>query len=243
MTIFPAIDLFNGCAVRLFKGDYAQMTVYSDDPASVARSFRDAGASNLHVVDLEGAKDGTTANFETIRKLAESSLSLQVGGGIRTRDVIEKYCDLGVSRVILGTAAVTKPGFVGEMVAHFGERIAVGIDLKDGYVAIKGWTEVTGRTGMDFCREMDALGVKTVICTDISKDGVLGGANTALYQSLSAEIKADIIASGGVTSLEDIRALRSLGLYGAILGKALYTGHIDLKAAIQEAKQSGEALR
>jgi phosphoribosylformimino-5-aminoimidazole carboxamide ribotide isomerase len=240
MILFPAIDLFNGCAVRLIKGDYAQMTVYSDKPWKVARSFEEAGAAWLHVVDLEGARDGTTANFETVRRLAEETgLKIEVGGGIRARAVIERYIGIGVHRVILGTAAITQPGFVGEMVALFGDKIAVGIDIKDGMVAIRGWTEVTGTECFDFCRRMESVGVKTIICTDISKDGVLGGTNLDLYRRLSAEMPMDIIASGGVSTMDDIRALCSIGVCGAILGKALYEGKISLKAAIELTAEKG----
>ncbi len=233
MILFPAIDLYNGKAVRLTKGDYAQMTVYSDKPADVACSFRDAGARCLHVVDLEGARDGTTANFETVRDIVKTSgLFTEVGGGIRSREVIEKYLDIGVGRVILGTAAITQPGFVDDMVALFGDRIAVGVDIKDGFVAVKGWTEVTSLEGVEFCRQMEAKGVKTIICTDISKDGVLGGANNDLYRRLLDTLKLNIIASGGVSSLKDVQYLNYLGLYGAILGKALYEGKIKLKEAV-----------
>lgn len=240
MRLYPAIDLFNGCAVRLYKGDYAQMTVYSDKPTEVAQSFFAAGARFLHVVDLEGAKDGTTANFETVRKLvAESGLKVEVGGGIRSRDVIERYIDAGVMRVILGTAAITQPGFVEEMVALFGDKIAVGVDINDGMVAIKGWTEVTGIECFEFCRRMEAVGVRTIICTDISKDGVLGGTNLELYSRLSKEISLDIIASGGVSTLDDIAALCVIGVHGAILGKALYEGKIDLHQAVAFEQETG----
>ena len=238
MILFPAIDLYDGKAVRLYKGDYAQMTVYSDDPLSVARSFRDAGAGYLHVVDLEGARDGTTANFDTIKKLiSESGLKVEVGGGIRSREVVQKYVDAGVLRVILGTAAITQPGFVEEMVKAYGDKIAVGADIRDGFVAIKGWTETTGLGCMDFCRQMEAIGVGTIICTDISKDGVLGGTNLDLYRRLSEELTLDVVASGGVSSLEDITALCAIGMYGAILGKALYEGKLDLKQAVDLARE------
>jgi phosphoribosylformimino-5-aminoimidazole carboxamide ribotide isomerase len=239
MILFPAIDLYNKSAVRLTKGDYAQMTVYSGDPAGVARSFEDAGATHLHVVDLEGARDGTTANFETIREIVgHSKLFVQVGGGIRTRDVVEKYLGIGVGRVVLGTAAVSSPGFVDDMVSLFGGKIAVGVDIKDGFVAVKGWTEVTALECFDFCRSMEQKGVGTIICTDISRDGVLGGANLDLYRRMSGALTADIIASGGVSSLDDITALRSIGLSGAILGKAVYEGKIRLTEAFKLAHET-----
>lgn len=233
MILLPAIDLISGQAVRLTKGDYLKMTVYSDKPWEFARSFEEAGANWLHVVDLEGAKDGTTANFETIRRIVtETGLQTEVGGGIRSREVVEKYLDIGVRRVILGTAAITQSGFVDEMVALFGDRIAVGVDIKDGLVAVKGWTEVTDLECFDFCRQMEKKGVSTIICTDISKDGVLGGTNLELYRQLSEKLTLNIIASGGVSSMEDIAALCTIGTYGAILGKALYEGRLDLKDAV-----------
>ena len=233
MNLFPAIDLYTGWAVRLYQGDYNQMTVYNKDPLSVAKRFRDAGAEYLHMVDLEGAKTGETPNLDTVRTVAaQSGLKVEIGGGIRSEEVIKKYLDAGVLRVILGTAAITLPGFVGEMVAKYGDKIAVGVDVRDGFVAIKGWTELSDRTCFDFCRDMDSLGVKTIICTDISKDGVLGGTNLELYKQLSETLSLDIVASGGVSSLNDIAALQKMGLYGAILGKAVYTGAIDLAKAV-----------
>lgn len=239
MKLFPAIDLFGGKAVRLYKGDYSQMTVYSDNPAAVAASFRAAGAEYLHVVDLEGAKDGTTANFETVRAILAAGLKTQVGGGIRSMDVIEQYAALGVFRVILGTAAITQPGFVRSAVARYGDLIAVGVDIRDGRVAIQGWTELSDRRAMEFCSEMQALGVKTMISTDISKDGAMGGTNVALYRALSSALSLQIIASGGVSTLADVGTLAGMGLYGAILGKALYTGDIDLSAALLVAEGVG----
>ena len=235
MILLPAIDLYGGQAVRLYKGDYAQMTVYSDNPPDVAASFRDAGASWLHVVDLEGARDGSTANFNTIERIVRSSgMDVELGGGIRTREVIERYLDAGVARVILGTVAVAEPGFVDDMVSEFGSRIAVGVDVKDGFVAVKGWTEVTSHECFDFCRQMQDKSVKTIICTDISKDGVLGGANLELYRKLADTLELNIIASGGVSTLKDIQYLEYIGLYGAILGKALYEGKLNLKNAIEQ---------
>lgn len=241
MKLFPAIDLIGGCAVRLVKGDYAQKTIYSETPAEVARSFAAAGAEYLHVVDLEGAKDGGTPNLETIRNIVETGgLLVEVGGGIRSEEVIKTYLDAGVFRVILGTAAVQNPAFLEEMVQKYGEKIAVGVDIKDGMVAIKGWTEVSGESCFAFCEKLQKIGVKTIICTDISKDGLLSGTNLELYEELSETFSVDIVASGGVTTLEDVEKLANLGLYGAILGKALYTGNIDLKAAVALTKE-GEA--
>lgn len=237
MLIFPAIDLYEGQAVRLYKGDYAQKTVYSSDPVSVARDFKNAGSGQIHLVDLEGAKLGTTPNFEIIRRIKqETGLFCQVGGGIRTMETIEKYVSAGIDRVILGTAAVTEPGFVAKAVAAFGDKVAVGIDLKDGMVAIKGWTQKTDWTAFDFCREMQDIGVKTMICTDISKDGAMQGTNRELYRQLAQKFSMQIVASGGVSSMEDILALRKLDLYGAIIGKAYYTGAISLPEAIEAAK-------
>ena len=237
MELFPAIDLIGGCAVRLVKGDYAQKTVYSDNPAEVAKSFAAAGVKYLHVVDLEGAKDGGTPNLETIQNIVEKGgLLVEVGGGIRSEEVIKKYLDAGVFRVILGTAAVQNPAFLEEMVQKYGEKIAVGVDIKDGMVAIKGWTEVSAESCFDFCEKLQKIGVKTIICTDISKDGLLSGTNLELYKELSEKFSVDIVASGGVTTLDDVKKLADMGMYGAILGKALYTGNIDLKAAVELTK-------
>lgn len=238
MELFPAIDLIGGCAVRLVKGDYAQKTVYSDNPAEVAKSFAAAGVKYLHVVDLEGAKDGGTPNLETIQNIVEKGgLLVEVGGGIRSEEVIKKYLDAGVFRVILGTAAVQNPVFLEEMIQKYGEKIAVGVDIKDGMVAIKGWTEVSAESCFDFCEKLQKMGVKTIICTDISKDGLLSGTNLKLYKELSEKFSVDIVASGGVTTLDDVKKLADMGMYGAILGKALYTGNIDLKAAVELTKE------
>jgi len=237
MIVFPAIDLYQGKAVRLYQGDYAQMTVYSENPEQVAMDFRNAGATHLHLVDLEGAKFGTTSNLETIRKiLDQAGLHTQVGGGIRSMETVEKYLSLGVDRVILGTAAVTDETFLCSALERYGDRIAVGVDLKDGCVAIRGWTEKSQLTAEEFFDQMQSLGVATVICTDISKDGAMQGTNRELYRQLSGSYGINLIASGGVSSLEDIAALRKMELYGAIVGKAYYTGAIDLKEALEVAK-------
>ena len=248
MELFPAIDLIDGCAVRLVKGDYAQKTIYSENPAAVARSFAAAGAKYLHVVDLEGAKDGGTPNLETIRTIVkESGLLVEVGGGIRSEEVIKTYLDAGVFRVILGTAAVQNPAFLEEMVRKYGEKIAVGVDIKDGRIAIHGWTEVSEESCFAFCEKLQKIGVKMkeygvrhIVYTDISKDGLLSGTNLELYRQLSEKCKVDIVASGGVTTLDDVKKLAEMKLYGAILGKALYTGNIDLAAAVTLTKEGNE---
>ena len=238
MKLFPAIDLYKGCAVRLFKGDYDQMTVYSDNPAEFAAQFEAKGAENLHLVDLEGAKLGTTPNLETIRKIvSETNLYTELGGGIRSLETIEAYRNIGVDRLILGTAAITQPGFVEAAIKEFGrDAIAVGVDIRDGLVAIKGWTEVTDVTCEAFCRQMEDIGVKTIICTDISRDGAMKGTNRQLYAELSGQFDLDIMASGGISTLDDVKALADMNLYGAILGKALYTGAIDLAEAVKIVK-------
>ena len=238
MELFPAIDLIGGKAVRLVKGDYAQMTVYSDSPADVAASFEKSGAKFLHLVDLEGARDGSQTNLPTIREIIEKTgLFVEVGGGIRTLETVERYIGVGADRVIIGTAAVTDPEFLEAAVAKYGERIAVGVDIKDGFVAIKGWTEKSELSCFDFCQRLAELGVKTIICTDISKDGLLAGTNLELYRELSARFNMDITASGGVSSLDDVRKLAEMNMYGAILGKALYTGNIKLEEALAVASE------
>ena len=237
MNIFPAIDLYEGKAVRLFKGDYAQMTVYSDNPSEIGIDFANAGAGYIHIVDLEGAKFASTPNFDTVLAIKENSgLFCEIGGGIRTMEVIDKYLGAGIDRVILGTAAVTSPGFAKEAVTKYGEKIAVGIDIKDGYVAIKGWTEKSELNAFDFCQKMQDIGVRTIICTDISKDGAMIGTNRALYKEMSEKFNIQITASGGVSTIDDVKALAAMKLYGAIIGKAYYTGAIDLKEAIEASK-------
>ena len=234
MRIFPAIDLYDKKAVRLYKGDYAQMTVYSENPIEIARDFEAAGAKFIHMVDLEGARDGTTPNLSIVADVAQNtSLFVEIGGGIRNIETIEAYLSAGVDRVILGTAAVTDRAFLIGAVAAYGEKIAVGADVKDGYVAIKGWLEKSAYTLDAFLAEMQEIGVHTVICTDISKDGAMKGTNRDLYRALNERYNMDIVASGGVSSIEDVRALSEMGLYGAIIGKAYYTGAIDLKEAIE----------
>ena len=237
MLIYPAIDLYQGKAVRLYKGDYAQMTVYSDNPPEIGRDFTAKGADHIHLVDLEGAKTGETPNFDTVLAIkAATNAFCEVGGGIRSMEVIDRYLCAGIDRVILGTAAVTEPGFVEEAVKKHGDKIAVGIDIKDGFVAIKGWTKKSALNAMEFAERMHQIGVKTLICTDISKDGAMEGANHNLYKLLSEKFTMEIIASGGVSSLEDVKKLSAMGIHGAIIGKAYYTGAIDLAEAIEVAK-------
>lgn len=237
MIIFPAIDLYEKKAVRLYKGDYEQMTVYSENPLDVAKSFKKAGAEYIHMVDLEGARDGSTPNFDIVSAVArESGLRVEIGGGIRDEETVKKYLDAGVMRVILGTAAISDRKFLEKVCRDYGERIAVGADLKDGKVAVKGWLETSDVSGMDFLGQMEKLGVKTVICTDISRDGAMRGTNRSLYEELKRKFAMDIVASGGVSTIDDIIALRGMNLYGAIVGKAIYTGDIDLKKAIEVAR-------
>lgn len=239
MKIFPAIDLFGGKAVRLYKGDYAQMTIYNDNPLSVAKDFEKAGAKYIHLVDLEGAKDGTTPNIEVVKQIANSTdLFVEIGGGIRSIETVKKYLDNGVDRVILGTAAVNDQDFLRKVVKEYGEKIAVGVDVKDGFVAIKGWVEKSQYTCFEFCTLMQEIGVKTIICTDISKDGAMQGTNRELYAELIKKFDMEFIASGGVSSMDDIIALKNSGVHGAIIGKAYYVGAIDLKKAVEIANDN-----
>lgn len=237
MKIFPAIDLYGQKAVRLYKGDYAQMTIYSDDPVSVAKDFKAKGAEYIHVVDLEGAKSGVPAHTEIVRRIAkETGLFIEIGGGIRSMQTVDEYLSAGASRVILGTAAVTDEAFLKSALARYGEKIAVGADIADGKIAIRGWVEKSEYGTDEFLSKMQALGVKTVICTDISKDGAMRGTNRALYKEIGEKYSLDIVASGGVSSIEDVRALATANTYGAIIGKAYYIGAIDLREAIEVAK-------
>ena len=234
MQIFPAIDLRGGQVVRLYQGDYDRETVYAADPCAVARDFLTAGAKYLHVVDLDGAKDGTLANLEPIAAIArQGGLYIEVGGGIRTEERIRRYLDLGVRRCILGTAAVKDFAFTERMAQKYGEAIAVGVDARDGFVAVSGWTELSAERGVDFCCRLRDAGVKTVIYTDISRDGAEQGTNLELYRELAKIDGLDITASGGVSSIEELRELQSIGTRAAILGKALYTGRLDLKTVIE----------
>ena len=235
MQIFPAIDLSGGKVVRLYQGDYEKMTVYGADPCAVARDFMAAGAKYLHVVDLDGAKDGTLANFDSISALAkQGGLYIEVGGGIRTEERIEKYLDLGVGRCILGTIAVKDFDFTRRMAQKYGDKIAVGVDARDGDVAVSGWLETSKEKGVDFCRRLYDAGVQTVIYTDISRDGAEQGTNLALYRELARIEGLHITASGGVSSIAELKELQAIGTHAAILGKALYTGRLDLREVIKE---------
>lgn len=237
MKLFPAIDLYEGKAVRLFKGEYQKMTVYSENPTEIALDFYSKGAKFMHVVDLEGAKTGETPNIETVKKLVSATDAfVEVGGGIRSEKVVERYLTAGVNRVILGTSAVENPEFLKNCIKEFGDKIAVGVDIKDGFVAIKGWTEKSAYSGVDFCKKMQDEGVKTIICTDISKDGAMLGTNHELYKTLKKELAIDVIASGGVSSIEDVKKLKEIDIYGAIIGKAYYTGAINLSDALKVAR-------
>lgn len=236
MLIFPAIDLFEGKAVRLYKGDYAQMTVYGDDPPRIAEEFRALGATHIHIVDLEGAKSGAAPNFDTILAIKErSGLFCEAGGGLRSMEAIDRCLSAGIDRAILGTAAVTEKDLVRRAVSKYGERIAVGVDIKDGFAAVRGWTESSALRAEDLCAQMREAGVRTLICTDVSRDGAMRGANHDLCRRLAREFDMQIIASGGVSSLEDVRRLREAGLYGAVIGRAYYTGAVDLREAIEVA--------
>lgn len=238
MKIFPAIDIYDKKAVRLFKGDYEKMTVYSENPSEIALDFATQGASHIHLVDLEGAKFGTTPNIDTVEKIINSApLFSEIGGGIRDIETVDKYIKIGVNRIILGTAAVTNPEFLIKAVDKYGDKIAVGADIKDGFVAIKGWVEKTEYNCFAFCEKMQSIGVNTLICTDISKDGAMLGTNLDLYKKLSEQFKMNIVASGGVSSIEDVKKLTELGIYGAIIGKAYYTGAISIKEAIEVAEK------
>ena len=237
MLLFPAIDLYGKKAVRLYKGDYAQMTIYSDNPLSVAKDFESLGATCVHLVDLEGALDGTTPNLEVVKNIVENTnLFVEIGGGIRNMETVKKYLDIGVNRIILGTAAVNDQEFLKQAVKVYGDKIAVGVDVKDGFVAIKGWVEKSQYNCFDFCELMQSYGVKYIICTDVSKDGAMQGTNRELYKELSEKFSLNITASGGVSTLDDILALNILNLYGAIIGKAYYTKSINLKEALESIK-------
>lgn len=234
MILFPAIDLVGGKAVRLYKGDYDQMTVYSDHPAEIALDFKSCGATHIHIVDLEGARDGGTPNFDTVMEIKKQArLFCEIGGGIRSMEVVDRYLSAGIDRVILGTAAINDEVFLKEAIKKYDARIAVGADIREGFIAVKGWLERSQVTADEFFEKMQNLGVKTMICTDINRDGVMAGTNLDLYRTMSRRYRVDITASGGVSSMKDIEALKAMELYGAIIGKAYYTGAIDLKEAVE----------
>lgn len=237
MKIFPAIDLYDGKVVRLYKGDYNNMTVYSDDPVAIAKDFESKGAEYIHVVDLMGAKEGKPCAFNVVKSIIDNTaLKLEIGGGIRNEENVKKYIDIGVDKVILGTAAVNDDEFMSYISFKYKDKLAVGIDIKDGFVAIKGWTEVSNISCDEMFEYVKTLGITRVICTDISKDGAMIGTNRELYKSLSEMYKLNIIASGGVSTLDDVKALNDIGIFGAIIGKAYYTGAIDLNEAIRITK-------
>ena len=235
MIIFPAIDILGGRAVRLLRGAYDQKTEYGD-PAFFAEQFKNCGATHIHVVDLDGAKSGVTDNFDTVKKIKKSGLFVEIGGGIRSLDTIEKYLAAGIDRVILGTAAVEDDDFLQKAVKTYGEKVAIGADVKEGFIAVKGWTERSALTLGDFLDHITSLGVKTVICTDVGRDGAMRGTNLALYREVSKQYAIDLVASGGVSDMADVKRLKEIGVYGAIIGKAYYTGAIDLKEAIEVAR-------
>ena len=234
MVLFPAIDILSGKAVRLYKGDYNAVTVYSERPWEFAEDFVDKGCSAIHIVDLDGAKSGETVNIDTVKRIAAvKGLYSEIGGGIRNMETVSRYLEAGVDRVILGTAALKDPSFLKNALREYGDRIAVGVDLKDGKVAVKGWLETSNKDGIEFLKELEDLGVEGVIVTDISRDGALKGTNLDLYGRIKEEVSLKVTASGGVSTIEDIVALKSMGLYGAIIGKAYYTGAIKLKEALE----------
>ena len=234
MVLFPAIDILSGKAVRLYKGDYNAVTVYSERPWEFAEDFVDKGCSAIHIVDLDGAKSGETVNIDTVKRIAAiKGLYSEIGGGIRNMETVSRYLEAGVDRVILGTAALKDPSFLKNALREYGDRIAVGVDLKDGKVAVKGWLETSNKDGIEFLKELEDLGVEGVIVTDISRDGAMKGTNLDLYGRIKEEVSLKVTASGGVSTIEDIVALKSMGLYGAIIGKAYYTGAIKLKEALE----------
>ena len=234
MVLFPAIDILSGKAVRLYKGDYNAVTVYSERPWEFAEDFVDKGCSAIHIVDLDGAKSGETVNIDTVKRIAAvKGLYSEIGGGIRNMETASRYLEAGVDRVILGTAALKDPSFLKNALREYGDRIAVGVDLKDGKVAVKGWLETSNKDGIEFLKELEDLGVEGVIVTDISRDGAMKGTNLDLYGRIKEEVSLKVTASGGVSTIEDIVALKSMGLYGAIIGKAYYTGAIKLKEALE----------
>lgn len=234
MILFPAIDILGTKAVRLYKGDYNKVTVYSDRPWEFAEDFVKKGCTAIHIVDLDGARTGETINIHIVKRISEvKGLYSEIGGGIRNMETVERYLDAGVSKVILGTAALKDPAFLKEAVRKHGSKIAVGVDLKDGKVAVKGWLETSEKDGIEFLKDLEEIGVESVIVTDISRDGAMKGTNVDLYKRIKTEVSLKVTASGGVSSLLDIKALKALDIYGAIIGKAYYTGDIKLEDALE----------
>ena len=237
MIILPAIDIFRAQAVRLLRGDYNNMTIYDTDPVNTAMNFKAEGAEWIHIVDLEGAKSGHPVNLDTVMRIREAcGLKCEVGGGIRDIKAIERCVNAGIDRVILGTSAATQEGFAQEAVRNFGGKVAVGIDARNGRVAVRGWLEDSGIDAFTFCGKIQDAGIKTIIFTDISRDGAMKGTNRELYAKLQGMFSVNVIASGGVSSLDDVKALSGLGIYGAIIGKAYYTGAVKISEAIEAAK-------
>lgn len=238
MILFPAIDLRGGCVVRLTEGDYDRMTIYGDNPVETAKSFRAAGATHLHVVDLDGAKDGAQVNLPVIASIAkQTGLIVEVGGGARDEASARRYLDAGASRVILGTMAVEKPELMEALAAKYPGKIAAGVDAKNGFIAIHGWRTLTDIPALDFLKTLPARGVTAAAYTDIGTDGMLGGTNLAAFRDAASIQGLDVIASGGITYERELVALRDLKLYGAIVGKALYAGKLNLRRALALAKE------
>ncbi len=237
MRLYPAIDMIDGQCVRLIQGDYRKKTTFSEDPLAVALRWQEEGGEFIHLVDLDGAKNGEMPNFDIICTIAkELRIPIEVGGGIRDMRAVEKYLEHGVNRVILGTAAIKNPEFVKEAVKEYGHRIVVGIDAKDGMVAVSGWEEVSQVSALSLAKRMEQLGVATLIYTDIATDGMLKGPNITAMQEMAEYVTIDVVASGGVSSLKDLEKLTQTGVEGAIIGKALYTGHIQLGEAVELCK-------
>lgn len=238
MIIIPAIDIINQQPVRLYQGDYAQKEVVGNSILELAQTFEKEGADYLHLVDLDGAKEGSLINQEIIIEVAKTlSIPVEIGGGIRSMESISYYLDHGLSRVILGTSAMEDETLLVQAIAKYGDKIAVGIDCKDGYVYGRGWLEASHLHYLDFAKTLEAKGVKTVIVTDISKDGTLSGPNVEMLEILSTHVNMDIVASGGIKDIDDIKALKALGLYATITGKAMYHKTLDLKEAIALCKE------
>lgn len=230
MKIFPAIDLRFGKVVRLTEGDYNTTKEYSNDPVNIAKGFYKDGARYLHMVDLDGAKDGNTPNFDSVCNVAKQcDMFIEIGGGIRDEYIIKSYLDAGVDRVIIGTVAVENPDFLKEMVDKYKEKIAVGIDARNGKIATKGWTEITDVDSVEYCNTLNKMGVDTIIYTDIEKDGKMMGTNIDIYKQLSQIKGTNIVASGGITTTDELMVLKKIGVYGAIVGKAIYEGAINLE--------------